>query len=71
MRAASSKNSSPDVKPASKAWALVVAGYSTATVALVAFLTINGASAVPTAAIIGTAVLAAIGLLLPAVGILS
>jgi len=48
----------------------VVAGYSTAAAALVAFLTINGASGIPTAATIGTAVLLAIGLLLPAAGVL-
>jgi len=49
---------------------MVVAGYSMTAVALVAFLTINGASGVPTAATIGTAVLVIIGLLLPTAGML-
>jgi hypothetical protein len=70
MRAISSTNSPPGVKTASKAWGLVVAGYSTAAVALVAFLTINGASGTPMAATIGTASLLAIGLLLPTAGML-
>ena len=55
---------------ASKAWRLVVAGYSTAAVALVLFLTINGASGIPTVAIVGTALLIVIGLLLPTAGLL-
>ena len=59
-----------DSAPAKGAGRLVVAGYSTAAAALVAFLTINGASGIPAAATIGTAVLLAIGLLLPAVGML-
>lgn len=70
MGATSSTNSQPDVKTSSRAWGLVVAGYSTATVALVAFLTINGASGIPAAATIGTAGLILIGFLLPAAGML-
>ncbi len=70
MGAKSPTKSKPDAKKASKAWVLIVAGYSTAAVALVAFLTINGASGIPTAATIGTAALIAIGLLLPAAGML-
>ena len=70
MGAKSSTKSPPEAKKASKAWVLVVAGYSIAAVALVAFLTINGASGIPTAATIGTAALIAIGLLLPAAGML-
>jgi hypothetical protein len=66
----SSRNSPPDVKTASKAWGLIVGGYSTAAVGLVAFLTINGASGIPTVATIGTAILVVIGLLLPAAGML-
>jgi hypothetical protein len=57
-------------KKASKALILVVVGYSMAAVALVAFLTINGASGIPAAATIGTAASIAIGLLLPAAGML-
>jgi hypothetical protein len=59
-----------EAKTSSRAWALLVAGYSTAAVGLVAFLTINGASGVPNAATLGTAILIAVGLLLPAVGML-
>jgi hypothetical protein len=70
MEAKSSTNSSSNAKTLSKAWSLVVAGYSTAAVALVAFLTINGASGIPTTAIIGTVILAAIGFLLPLAGML-
>ena len=70
MVAISSTNSLPDVKTTSKAWILVVAGYSTAAVALVAFLTINGASGIPMVVTIGTAGSVAIGLTLPAVGML-
>jgi hypothetical protein len=70
MGATPSTNSPPDVMTASKAWGLVVAGYSTAAVALVAFLTINGASGIPGAATIGTAGLVVTGLLLPAAGML-
>ena len=66
---ATSTNPSSDLALA-RGGRLVVAGYSTAAVALVAFLTINGASGIPTAATIGTAVLLAIGLLLPAAGML-
>src|SRR5208283_1338699 len=70
MGAKSSVKSHSDVKKASKAWVPVVAGYSTAAVALVSFLTINGSSGIPTVATIGTATLIAIGLLLPAAGML-
>jgi len=69
MRGIASTVSQTDVK-SSKAWGLVVAGYSVAAVGLVAFLTINGASGIPTVAMIGTAGLLAIGLLLPAAGML-
>lgn len=57
------------ISTASKDWRLVVGGYSTAAVGLVLFLTINGASGIPTIAIICTAMLIAIGLLFPAAGI--
>jgi hypothetical protein len=70
MGAESSRNYSIDLNTGSKAWSLVVAGYSTAAAGLVVFLTINGASGIPTAATIGTAGLIVIGLLLPATGIL-
>jgi len=70
MGAVSSTNAPPDVKAASQARGLVVGGYSTAAVGLLAFLTINGASGTSTAATIGTALLIAIGLLLPAAGML-
>ena len=53
-----------------KAWSEVIAGYFLATLGLVALLTINGAAGFPGAIGIGTAVLVAIGLLLPAVGML-
>ena len=59
-----------DLKTPSKASNLVVAGYSTVAVGLVAFLTINGASGIPSAATIGTAVLLVIGFLLPVAGML-
>ncbi len=52
-----------------KAWSLVVAGYSVGAVALVTFLTINGVSN-PTSVVIGTAGLVIVGLMLPAAGIL-
>lgn len=52
------------------AWSEVIAGYLLATLGLVALLTINGAAGFPGAIGIGTAVLVAIGLLLPAVGML-
>jgi hypothetical protein len=54
---------------ASKSWSLVVAGYAILAVAMLAFLTVNGApaSAVGT---IGTAALIGLGLLLPAAGLL-
>jgi len=55
---------------ASRAWGLVVVGYSITAVALVAFLTINGVSGIPDAATIGTAGLVVIGLLLPTAGML-
>jgi hypothetical protein len=54
---------------ASKSWALVVAGYSVLAVAMLAFLTVNGVSATA-AGTISTAVLLALGLLLPAAGML-
>ena len=53
----------------SKAWALVVAGYCILAAAMLAFLTINGLSSTA-AGTIGTAVLLALGLLLPAAGML-
>jgi len=49
---------------------MVVAGYSMVAAGLVAFLTINGASNTPALATTGTAGLIAIGLLLPAAGML-
>ena len=70
MATMSSMKSPSDLKTPSKAWNLVVAGYSTAAVGLVVFLTINGASGIPTAATIGTAGLVAIGFLLPVIGML-
>ena len=48
----------------------MVAGYSMGAVALVAFLTINGASGIPAAGTVGTAGLLVIGLLLSVVGML-
>ena len=53
-----------------KAWSQAIAGYSVATLGLIALLTINGASGFPGAIGIGTAVLVAIGLLLAAMGML-
>lgn len=53
----------------SKLWALVVVGYSILAVAMVAFLTVNGVSATAVATI-GTAGLIAVGLLLPAGGMM-
>jgi small basic protein len=70
MAAVSSMNSPPEVKTASKAWSLIVAGYSTAAVGLVAFLTFNGASGTPVAATIGTAGSVVIGFLLLITGML-
>ena len=70
METGSLTRSPSDVKTPPKAWRLVVAGYSTAAVALVTFLTINGASGIPSAATIGTAGLVAIGFLLPVTGML-
>jgi hypothetical protein len=70
MGVMTSTNSPAGAKAASRAWGLVVAGYSVTAVALVAFLTINGASGVPGIATIGTAVLVVIGLLLPTAGML-
>jgi uncharacterized membrane protein YidH (DUF202 family) len=69
MEKISSYNSSANVKM-SKTWFLVVAGFATEVVALVGFLTINGASGIPTAATVGTSGLVAVGLLLPAAGML-
>jgi hypothetical protein len=68
VRELASRNSPIDTK--TKAWTAVVGGYSTATLGLVALLTINGASGIPTVIAIGTAGLVAIGLLLPAAGML-
>jgi uncharacterized membrane protein HdeD (DUF308 family) len=59
-----------DLRRPSRAWRLVVAGYSTAAAGLVAFLTINGGSGTPLAATISAAVLIIVGLFLPAAGIL-
>ncbi len=70
MVAVSSKSFKSNLKTSSKAWRAVVTGYSTAAVALVAFLTINGVSGISTAATIGTGILVAIGLLLPIAGML-
>jgi hypothetical protein len=53
----------------SKSWALVVAGYCILAAAMLAFLTINGLSSTAVGTI-STAVLLALGLLLPAVGML-
>src|SRR5271169_5463073 len=55
---------------ASKAWELVVAGFSIAAVGLVGFLTINGASGTPAAATVVTAGLIVIGFVLPLSGML-
>ena len=55
---------------ASRAWGIVIIGYATAAAGLLAFLTINGASGVPTTEIAGTAILLTVGLLLPAAGML-
>ncbi len=65
-----STNSPSNAVTTTKSWRLVVAGYSTAAVALVAFLTINGASGIPSVATIITAGLVIIGLLLPVIGML-
>jgi len=70
MGTMTSANPPPSVTDVSRAWGLVVAGYSIVAVALVAFLTINGASGIPDAATIGTAVLVVIGFLLPIAGML-
>src|SRR5271169_6456337 len=69
MESTASTNPPPDRKT-SMGWRLVVAGYSTVAVALVAFITLNGATGTPTAATIGTAGLVIVGLLLPVVGML-
>ena len=69
MKSISLKNSRPE-NTDSKAWGLVVAGYSMAALALIAFLTINGESGIPTDAVIGIAGLILIRLFLPATGIL-
>jgi hypothetical protein len=53
-----------------RAWREVVIGYVAATVGLVAYVTINGPSGVPTAFTVGTAGLVIIGLLLPSAGLL-
>ncbi len=70
MGALSSPDPPANLTSAPKAGRLVVAGYSTAAVALVAFLTINGASGIPEAATLGAAGLLVVGLLLPAAGML-
>jgi hypothetical protein len=51
-------------------WALPPALLGKGGTGLVALLTINGVSRIPTAVVIGTAVLVAVGLLLPAAGLL-
>jgi hypothetical protein len=66
----SSSTANPPAKIASKGGGMVVAGYSIVAAGLVAFLTINGASNTPAFAVAGTAGLIAIGLLLPAAGLL-
>jgi len=68
MRAMPSNKPQTDAKI--KASNQVIAGYTVAALGLIALLTINGVSGVPTAVVIGTAVLVAIGLLLPAAGML-
>jgi len=63
-------SSSSDLNHSTRAWRLVVAGYSMAAAGLVVFLTINGGSGTPLVATIGAAVLIIIGLFLPAAGTL-
>ena len=70
MEGASSATPEPAVKISSRAFGRVVAGYAVAAGALVAFITINGASAVPPLASGVTAVLISVGLLLPTAGML-
>jgi 4-amino-4-deoxy-L-arabinose transferase-like glycosyltransferase len=70
LKTMATETSTSHVRTASSTWDLVVTGYSTVAVALVAFLTINGASGIPSAATIGTAVLLVIGFLLPVAGML-
>jgi hypothetical protein len=70
MEAASSASPEPAVKVSSRALGMVVAGYAVAAGALVAFITINGASAVPPLASGVTVVLILVGLLLPPAGML-
>jgi hypothetical protein len=70
MEAASSATPEPAVKISSRAVGIVVAGYAVAAGALVAFITINGASAVSPLASGATAVLLSVGLLLPTAGML-
>jgi hypothetical protein len=70
MSRMSTKISPFAVRTTSKVWSLIVLGYSIEFVALVAFLTINGASGIPTAATIATVILIVAGLLLPASGML-
>jgi len=70
MEARSSANSRSRVQTASRAWGSIVAGYSSGAVGLVAFLATNGASGIPAPAAIGAACLIAIGLVLPAAGML-
>lgn len=59
---------SSDAHGGDSAWRLMVDGYATATLGLIAFLTINGVSGIPAVVEIGTAALIVIGLLLPAAG---
>jgi hypothetical protein len=63
-------STSPPANADTKAWRLASAGYATATLGLVAYLTINGVSGIPSAAGIGTAGLLVIGLLVAAAGML-
>lgn len=68
MSAMPSNKSQADAK--TKATSQVIVGFTVAALGLIALLTIIGVSGVPTALVIGTAVLVAIGLLLPAAGML-
>jgi hypothetical protein len=70
MKAGLSRTNSPSDQKTSRARILTVAGYSVVTLGLLAFLTINGVSGIPTVATIGTASLVVIGILLPTAGML-
>ena len=59
-----------DANAGARAWRLMVAGYATATLGLIAFLTINGLSGMPAVAGFATAALVVFGLVLPAAGML-